>query len=307
MASRGFLSNPLRTVNNLRPLAFASRPVSCTLATPAPGRFGSKKKNKKTDDSGGASKADVKLLQQQREKASLREQSKKAEQRRMARLKEEARNALKGPLCMDIETALRYLRAAEVGRPANSTSISLHMTMIAEKGAAMVQGSYRLPRALEEQRIAVFTNDSEAAKDARKAGASLVGSDDLIQQVRDGNINFDRAYATPDMAGRLNTVARILGPKGLMPSSKRGTVTNASNIYSVISDAAGETIYKQKTTVLSLPVGRCNFSDYEMVQNIVAVTDAIRESISKMDVKKAPTIGKTTISSTVGPQIVIQV
>lgn len=304
MASRGIL-NPLYN-GTARSLGLGVRPSVQMMRMPQPGRWGSKKKDSKK---GGdeASKADAKQIQQQRERASLREQSKKAEQRRVSKLKDEARLAAKSPLCMDVETALRYLRAAEVGRPAGSTAISLHMSMIAEKGAAMVQGSYRLPRALEEQRIAVFTNDAEAAAAAKDAGATLVGSDDLIQQVRDGVINFDRAYATPDMMGRLNTVARTLGPKGLMPSAKRGTVTSAGNMYNVINEAAGETIYKQKTGTLSLPVGRCNFSDYEIVRNIVAVTDSIRDTINKMDKKKAPSIGKTTISSSVGPNIIIQV
>ncbi|KAA8916768.1 hypothetical protein TRICI_001066 [Trichomonascus ciferrii] len=301
MASRGIL-NPFSSGVVLRPLVRPSVPL---LRTPQPGRWGSKKKG--AAGGGDESKADAKQVQQQRERASLREQTKKAEQRRVAKLKDEARLAAKSPLCMDVETALRYLRAAEVGRPAEATTISLHMAMIAEKGAAMVQGSYRLPRALEEQRIAVFTNDADAAAAARRAGAALVGSDDLIQQVRDGVINFDRAYATPDMMGRLNTVARTLGPRGLMPSAKRGTVTSAANMYNVINEAAGETIYKQKTPVLSLPVGRCSFSDYEIVRNIVAVTDSIRDTIAKMDKKKAPSIGKTTISSSVGPNIIIQV
>lgn len=247
----------------------------------------------------------AKQAAQMRERQIQRESQKKAEQRRLNKLKDEARRATKSPLCMDVETALRYLRAAEVGRPASSTTVSLNVSMIADKGAALMQGTYRLPKPLEEQRIAVFTNDPQSAADAKRAGATMVGSDELLEQVRNGNIDFERAYATPDMVSRLNQVARILGPKGLMPSAKRGTVT--SNIYDVLTQAVGETVYKQKATMLSLPIGRADFSDIEIVRNIIAVTDSLRSTINGMDSKKAPSLGKATISSAVGPHIVIEI
>ncbi|CAN6596927.1 large ribosomal subunit protein uL1m [Trichomonascus vanleenenianus] len=291
MSGRLILSRPLGSV--------LKRPTVSFARLPAPGRFASK------TEEPGQTKMDAKQQAAHRERQALKEQTKKAEKRKVERLKEEARAAVKSPLCMDIETALRYIRAIEVGRPAQSTTISLNISLIAEKGAALLQGTYRLPRALKEQRIAVFTNSKEAAAEAKKAGATIVGADDLIKQVKDGVINFDKAYATPDMVSRLNQVARILGPKGLMPSAKRGTVTN--NIYSVISEAAGETVYKQTTPVLSVPVGRAHFSDYEIIRNVVAVTDALRENINRMDSKKAPQLGKTIITTTRSPPIVIQV
>lgn len=269
---------------------------------PALVRFASKA----SSSSGDTSKADAKQLAAQRERAAKRESAKRAEARKVARMKDIAREAFKSPLCLDIETALRYLRAAEVGKPAKSTTITVNLGVVAEKGAALLQGTYRLARPLDEQRIAVFTTDREVEAAAKQAGASIVGSDDLIAKIRDGIIEFDRAYATPDMMGRLNTVARTLGPLGLMPSAKRGTVVPGQQIAEVISAAAGETVFKQKNSVLSLPVGRADFSDAEIIRNIITVTDAVRANIASMDSKKAPSLGLTTLTSTTGPAIVVQ-
>lgn len=278
------------------------RPSLNVLRHLQPMRFASSKKSSGDEP---ATKADVKLLAQQREKLAQRERAKKIEEKRMSKLKMTAKQGLKSPLCLDIQTALRYLRAAEVGRPAHATTITLNLTIVAEKGQALLQGSFRLPRALEQQRICVFTNDPEAAEQARQAGATLVGSDEIIDQVKNGIINFDNAFATPDMVHRLAQLGRILGPKNLMPSARRGTVTK--DIYKAVNEAAGETLYKQTTSTLSLPVARAYFSDYDIIRNIVAVMDAIRANMSKIDSKKAPTIGLSTLRSTVGPNIIIEV
>ncbi|ANB13891.1 mitochondrial 54S ribosomal protein MRPL1 [Sugiyamaella lignohabitans] len=289
-------------------ISVSSRPLLQLINPPQP-RYGSKKKRdeKKAAKSDGApSKADAKQLAHQREKVLLRLRQKREETKKATKLRVEAKNASKSSNFMDIETALRYLRAAEVGRSAHATTISLTMRIVAEKGAVPVNTKCRLPKPLDEERIAVFTNSSELAAEARRAGAVLVGGDDIIDQVKQGIINFDKAYATPDIVSRLNQVARILGPKGLMPNAKRGTVTH--DIYNALVQASGEMTFKQEGTMLSLPVGRASFTDLEIVSNIVTVTDAIRKFMTDSSAhNKKAYIGKTVITSTTGPSIVVEV
>lgn len=276
-------------------------------------RFGSKKKRmeKKAGEdssSSGGSGANAKQLAQQREKVQLRLKQKREETRKALKLRQEASSAAQLANHMNVQEALRYLRAAEVGRSAHSTTISLSMRIVAEKGAHAVNGKCRLKHKLDDERIAVFTNSSEHAAEARKAGAAIVGGDDLIQKVKDGEINFDRAYATPDIVNRMNQqVARILGPKGLMPSAKRGTVTK--DVYNTLKDASGEMTFKQAGTMLTLPVGRASFTNMQIVENIVTVVNSVRQQMAESEAtsQKSAYLGLARITSTTGPAIVIAV
>lgn len=293
----------------IAPLAFetAKRPNAVSQLAVASVRFASKKaQNAKTAVSAAPeNKLDAKTLALQRERIALRAKAKREEARKEAKLRMEAREAKASALCMDIETALRYLRAAEVGNRPSSTTISLNMRIVAEKGATPVNGNCRLPKPLDTERICVFTNSSELAQQARKAGAAVVGGDEIIEQVRNGVVNFDRAYATPDIAKKLTSIARILGPKGLMPNAKRGTVTE--DIFNAVSSAVGETTFKQHGNMLRLSVARASFTDLEAVRNIVAVINSVRDNIANSGNTKNAYIGKTTITSTHGPAIVIEV
>lgn len=278
-------------------------------------RHGSKKKrNEKqaqqaaTTKASGASGASAKQLAQQREKVQLRMKQKRAETKREMKLRQESVKMPKMPNFMPIDLAMQYLRAAEVGRSAHSSTVSVYMRVVGEKGAHPVNGKCRLPHKLDDERIAVFTNSSEQAAEARRAGAVEVGGDDLIQKVKQGEINFDRAYATPDIVSRLNQqVARILGPKGLMPSAKRGTVTQ--DVFTTLQNASGEMTFKQDGTVLAVPVGRASFTNLQIVENIVTVVDAVRKDMadSEQTSRKSSHIGIARISSTTGPSIVIRV
>lgn len=287
-----------RSTTICQSLTFRSRPIYVPNRV-ALIRYASKKPEKKPD------KVNQKQLALQREKNALRAKKEREEIRKANQLKIEARHAAASPLHMDIDTALRYLRAVEVGRSPHATTLALNLRIVAEKGSTPIIGTCKLPKPLDEERLAVFTNNSQLAEEARRAGAHFVGSDKLIEDVRKGIINFDRAYATPDMESRLAPLGRILGPKGLMPSAKRGTVT--ADIYNTIINAKGEMSFKQDGTILHLPVGRINFTNYEIVRNIVAVTDTVRALMVKANEKKPPTFGRCILTSGRGPAIYIDV
>jgi large subunit ribosomal protein L1 len=250
-------------------------------------------------------KAAQRQLAIQRHKNQLRLKKERDELRKANQLKVEARHAAQSPLFMDIDTALRYLRAAEVGRSPHATTIALNLRIVAEKGSTPIIGTCKLPKPLDEERIAVLTTDPAKAQEARDAGAHVVGSDKVLEDIRNGILNFDKAYATPEMMGRLAPLGRILGPKGLMPSAKRGTVT--TEIYETIINAKGEMSFKQEGTILQLPVGRVNFTNYEIIRNIVAVTNVVRDLMMKANEKKPPIMGRCIITSGLGPAIYINV
>lgn len=256
-----------------------------------------------------APKVDQRQLVQQREREQKRVQFKRETAIAFEKLRTEARQFREMPHTMDVPSAMRYIRAAEVGEPAHAATVSLQIRIVAERGVQRITGALRLPHGLKEERLCVITSDSELADQARKAGASIVGSDELIAKIRDDSANFlaqlDRIYATPEMMSRISQVARILGPKGLMPNAKRGTVI--TQVYDTIVQAKGETTYKQVNDMLILPVARASFSDAQVVSNILASVNAIRGQLQAVPSAKKGQLGKTLLSSTRSPSIAIVV
>lgn len=237
-----------------------------------------------------------------------RDQSKKNAQRALARRKLVAkRPPNKDPLYADISTAMRYIKAAEVGRPEKAATITITTNVVAEKGAAPLKGDISFPKPLKEVRILIFTDDPDQAQIAKDMGAALVGGLELIQQIKEGKValDFNKAFATPDVQGQLGQVARILGPKGLMPNAKKGTIS--SDIAGLLKSNADTMPFKQKSNLLSIAVGKTSFTDAELLKNIIAATGAVRESLERLNTKKVPILGRTTISSTNGPAFVIDI
>lgn len=243
----------------------------------------------------------------QRERQASALNTKRKEQKRMAVRRLEARRPLDTPLYMDTPLALRYLRASEVGYPSSMTTITMTVSVVAERGTAPLNGSVRLPRGLDmDQRIAVFTLNPAIADAALAAGAAVAGGEDLIEAVQSGAIDFNKALATPDIVGKLGAVAKILGPKGLMPSTRRGTV--AANIVELVSDSLGRQDFRQRSVPsVSIPVARADFTDADVIKNLIAAIDAVRDAVGKVQTRKPIILGQTTLSSTHGPGIVIDV
>ncbi|GME88954.1 unnamed protein product [[Candida] boidinii] len=230
---------------------------------------------------------------------------KKIQRKEQQRKLKAKRPANASPLFMEIPNALKYLRAAEIGRPINEAVLSVQTTVLSERGVAPLQGAVRFPRALKETKICVLSLDEVKRQEALDAGATEVGGAEFIDKILNGeaNLDFDKIIATTDIEAQLRRVARVLGPKGLMPSAKRGTVSN--DISELISGTLGTQPFREKNGFVALTVARCDFSDEEVIKNIIATSKAVKDSVSSIKTKKPIILGQTILTTTHGPGIVI--
>ncbi len=165
----------------------------------------------------------------------------------------------------------------------------------------MIRGALALPGGTGNQvRLAVITS-GENVKKAEDAGADFVGGDDLIQKIQNGWLEFDRVVATPEMMGKLARVARILGPRGLMPNPKLGTVS--TNVEKTIQEQkSGKVEYRtEKTGIVHVPVGKKSFPHDKLMLNVNAVIGAIVKA--KPSTAKGTYIRSLVVSTTMGPGV----
>ena len=156
-----------------------------------------------------------------------------------------------------------------------TVTVSFHLTVDPRKSDQMVRGSVSLPNGSGKNvRVLVFAQ-GDAAKAAQEAGAEFVGFEDLIKKVQEGFVDFDTAIATPDAMTEVRKVARVLGPRGLMPNPKTGTVTD-DTAKAVKEVKAGRVDYKvDKNANISAAVGKLSFSNEGITENIVALIDSV--------------------------------
>ncbi len=176
--------------------------------------------------------------------------------------------------------------------------IAVRLGIDVTKADQNIRGMLSLPNGTGKSvRVAVFT--ANAADEAKKAGADVVGAEDLIDAVAAGNINFDRVIATPDMMPKMSKIARVLGPKGLMPNPKLGTVT--SNVADAVATAkAGQIEYRaEKKGIIHAGIGKMSFATDKLVENAVALIDQLKK------VKPASSKGQyilgISVATTQGP------
>ena len=169
----------------------------------------------------------------------------------------------------------------------------------------MVRGTVSLPHGTGKSlRVAVFAKDAKA-EEAREAGADLVGADDLAVLIQKGEIEFDRCIATPDMMAVVGKLGKILGPKGMMPNPKLGTVT--PDVKSAIQAAkAGQIEFRvEKQGIVHAGVGKASFSEEALQENVAAFVDAIMKA--KPSGAKGAYLKKASISSTMGPGVKLDI
>ncbi|KAJ2690569.1 hypothetical protein IWW39_000663 [Coemansia spiralis] len=209
------------------------------------------------------------------------------------------RGAAPHPNSVPLQKAISILKAYEVGQP--KQTVELHVHCSPEKGQAPIRGSCILPRAYKSgTRVLVFA-EGEKAKEALEAGADLVGGEDLVNKVRDGEVRFDKCLSTPDMLPKVAKIARLLGPKGLMPTVNKGTVSAdvaelvrfAKNAQDFLADKAG---------IVHTGVAKIGFSEAEIKDNISVVMTSIRAHAKE---NRGRFIGRIYLSSTRGPGIQI--
>jgi large subunit ribosomal protein L1 len=169
------------------------------------------------------------------------------------------------------------------------------------KADQMVRGTVNLPHGTgKTARVIVFAA-GEKAEEARAAGADEVGSDELIERVAGGWTDFDAAVSTPDLMGKVGRLGKVLGPRGLMPNPKTGTVT--MDVAKAVEDIKGGKIEFRvdKNSNLHFPVGRASFSEAQLTENYLAALDEILRA--KPSAAKGRYVKKVTVSATMGPGI----
>ena len=194
--------------------------------------------------------------------------------------------------------AIDALRECTSKKFDETLEIAVRLGIDVTKADQNIRGMLSLPNGTGKSvRVAVFT--ANAADEAKKAGADVVGAEDLIDAVAAGNINFDRVIATPDMMPKMSKIARVLGPKGLMPNPKLGTVTN--NVADAVATAkAGQIEYRaEKKGIIHAGIGKMSFATDKLVENAVALIDQLKK------VKPASSKGQyilgISVATTQGP------
>lgn len=200
--------------------------------------------------------------------------------------------------------AVEALRGFASKKFDESLEIAIKLGVDITKADQGIRGMLSLPNGTGKKvRVAVFTNDKH--DEAKKAGADVVGGDDLIEKVAGGFIEFDRVIATPDMMPKMSKIARVLGPKGLMPNPKLGTVTN--NIIEAIAVAkAGQIEYRaEKNGIIHAGIGKMSFTTDKLVENAVALVDQLKKV--KPSSSKGQYILGCSVATTQGPGLKVEV
>jgi large subunit ribosomal protein L1 len=168
----------------------------------------------------------------------------------------------------------------------------------------MVRGVVSLPNGTgRTQRVAVFARGAKA-EEAKAAGADIVGAEDLVEKVQGGNIDFDRCIATPDLMPLVGRLGKVLGPRGLMPNPKVGTVT--MDVTSAIKGAKGGSVEfrVEKAGIVHAGIGKASFATDKLVENIKAFADAVQKA--KPAGAKGQYINRVAVSSTMGPGVKVE-
>ena len=182
-----------------------------------------------------------------------------------------------------------------------TVELSMNLGIDPRHADQMVRGLVSLPNGTGKTlRVAVFARGAKA-EEAQAAGADVVGADDLAERVQAGDIQFDRAIATPDMMALVGRLGKILGPRGLMPNPKLGTVT--MDVRGAVQAAkSGQVEFRaEKAGIVHAGVGKASFDDERLVENIRAFVDAIQKA--KPSGAKGTYLKKAALSSTMGPGI----
>ncbi|MFN3990876.1 MAG: 50S ribosomal protein L1 [Erythrobacter sp.] len=197
-----------------------------------------------------------------------------------------------------IEEALAVLRQFK-GKFDETVEVAMNLGVDPRHADQMVRGMVSLPSGTgKDVRVAVFARGENAEK-ALAAGADKVGAEDLLEDMQNGNLDYDRVIASPDMMGIVGRLGKVLGPKGLMPNPKLGTVT--PNVAQAVADAkAGQVEFRvEKQGIIHSGIGKLSFSDDALKANFKALTEAVVKS--KPAGAKGKYVRKVSLTSSMGP------
>jgi large subunit ribosomal protein L1 len=201
--------------------------------------------------------------------------------------------------------AVKLIKASAKSKFDQTVEVSLNLNVDPRKPDQNVRGTVMLPNGTGKSvKIAVFAK-GERAEEAKQAGADIVGAEDLAERVQAGHIDFDRCIATPDMMSVVGKLGKILGPRGLMPNPRLGTVTQ--NVAEAIKAAKGGQVeYRaEKAGIVQAGVGKASFSEEALLENLKAFVGAITRA--KPSGVKGTFIKKVSLSSTMGPGVKLEI
>lgn len=202
---------------------------------------------------------------------------------------------------LSVADAVKSVKANATAKFDETIEIAMNLGVDPRHADQMVRGVCNLPNGTgRSARVAVFAKDAKA-EEARAAGADIVGAEDLAEKIQAGEMDFDRVIATPDMMPLVGRVARILGPKGMMPNPKVGTVT--MDVTKAVSDAKGGAVEfrVEKAGVIHAGVGKASFAEDKLAENVTAFLAAIQKA--RPSGAKGVFVKKIALTSTMGPSV----
>jgi large subunit ribosomal protein L1 len=209
-----------------------------------------------------------------------------------------AHQAIQPDKVYSVEEAVKLIKANATAKFDETIEIAMNLNVDSRKTDQNVRGVVQLPNGTgKNYRVAVFAKGPKA-EEAKKAGADIVGAEDLMEKIQAGEMPFERCIATPDMMGLVGRVGKLLGPRGLMPNPKLGTVT-MDVAQAVAAVKGGQVEYRaEKGGVVHSGIGKASFQEKALVENISAYVDAVQKA--RPSGVKGSFIKKLTLSSTMG-------
>ncbi len=204
-----------------------------------------------------------------------------------------------------VDEAIGIVKTNATAKFDETIEIALNLGVDPRHADQMVRGVVSLPKGTgRDVRVAVFAR-GDKAEEAKKAGAEVVGAEDLMEQIQGGKIDFERVIATPDMMGVVGRLGKVLGPKGLMPNPKLGTVT--MDVAKAVTDAkSGQVEFRtEKAGIIHGRIGKASFTEADLKANFDAFMDAIVKA--RPSGAKGKFIQKIAVSSSMGPGVKIDV
>ena len=200
-----------------------------------------------------------------------------------------------------VDEAIGLVKSLATSKFDETVEVAMNLGVDPRHADQMVRGVVNLPKGTGKTvRVAVFAKGGKA-DEAKAAGADVVGAEDLMETIQGGQLDFDRVIATPDMMGVVGRLGKVLGPKGLMPNPKLGTVT--MDVTKAVTDAkSGQVEFRvEKAGIIHAGIGKASFSETDLKENFTAFVDAIVKA--KPSGAKGKFVKKLSISSTMGPGV----
>lgn len=204
-----------------------------------------------------------------------------------------------------IDDAVKIVKGNATAKFDETIEVAMNLGVDPRHADQMVRGVVNLPNGSGKSvRVAVFAKDAKA-EEATAAGADIVGADDLMEKIQGGFMDFDRVIATPDMMAVVGRLGKVLGPRGLMPNPKVGTVT--PDVAKAVKDAKGGAVQfrVEKAGIIHAGIGKASFAENAIAENVKAFVEAVAKA--KPSGAKGTFIKKIAVSSTMGPGVKIDV